>query len=71
MKWADTICCIWQKDFVLYFWMLIGTDIFGYSNGLEVLILCDFGKISQEFISLIFAGYSLYRNLLRLTAKKL
>jgi hypothetical protein len=51
--------------------MLIGTDICGYSNGLEVLILCDFGKISQEFISLIFAGYSLYRNLLRLTAKKL
>jgi len=32
-------------DYLLFFWMLIGTDICGYSNGLEVLILCDFGKM--------------------------
>jgi hypothetical protein len=32
-------------DYLLFFWMLIDTDIFGYSKVLEVLILQHFGKI--------------------------
>jgi hypothetical protein len=31
-------------DYLLFFGVLIDTDICGYSNGLEVLILCDFGR---------------------------
>jgi hypothetical protein len=42
---VGAICGVWQIEYILFFWMLIGTDIFGYSKELEVLILKHFGKM--------------------------
>jgi len=36
---AGTICGVWQMYYLLFFWMPIGTDIWGYSKVLEVLII--------------------------------
>jgi hypothetical protein len=34
-----------KNDYMLLFWMPIGTDIFGYPKALEMLILRHLGKM--------------------------